>query len=156
MRGYDKGESKIENLPDMRWHLFSRYSVDASKLPPTKAALKYRIYRCHYISLVLKSCDMPLQHLPDPTGFGWENSNGNLIPIMTDQLPAPVGLIELCMCSCKGICDTARCSCHKNKLVCTEMCKCSNECINDGRDDAIEINVTDSEDEEDFDESLHN
>ena len=93
---------------------------------------------------------MHLQQLPDPTGFGWECSNGRLVTITTDQLLPPVGLIKLCMCSCKRICDTDRCSCHKNRFIFTEMCKCFHECINDGRDDAVDNDVTDSE-EEDFD-----
>lgn len=43
-RGYARGNFKSEHLADMRWHLFTKYSVDASKLPPTQAALKYRVF----------------------------------------------------------------------------------------------------------------
>ena len=40
--------------------------------------------------------------------------NGDsLDPIMTDNLPAPMALIELSMCSCKGGCKSRRCKCLK-------------------------------------------
>ena len=151
-RGYARVNVKIDHLADMRWHLFTRYSVDALKLPPTQAALKYRVFRCHYIALVLKSCSKSIRQLPDPTGYGWELKDAQMVPIMMDELPAAIGLIELSMCSCKGICDTNRCLCYKNNLTCTEMCKCSDECINDGIGDSIETDhLTDESDDEDDD-----
>jgi len=90
------------------------------------------------------------QNLPDPTGFGWELENGNLVPIMTDDLPAPIGLIELCLCSCKTTCQTDRCSCQKNKLVCTEMCKCTDSCENVENDDTGCLTGSDEEEESNF------
>ena len=65
------------------------------------SALKYRIFRAHYAALILKKCTLSIQNLPYPCEFSWELDNGNLVPIMTDDLPAPTGLIELSMCSCK-------------------------------------------------------
>ena len=54
----------------------------------------------------------------------------SLDPILTDNLPAPLGLIELSVCACKGDSSNNRCKCYKNKFVCTDMCKCSH-CSND-------------------------
>ena len=88
------------------------------------STLKYRI-RAHYATLMLTKCTSSIQTLPDPCGFGWELDNGNLVPVLTDDLPAPTGLIELSMCSCKTGCSPGRCMCKKNRLLCTEMCKCS-------------------------------
>lgn len=136
-------------MPELRWQLFSKHSVEVSKLPPTQAALKYRIFRCHYVCTVLKKCDTPIQDLRDPQGFGWEAKGNSLVPILTDDLPAPVGLVELSMCGCKGVCDSNRCCCFKNKLTCTDMCKCSEDCCNDGNDEENESEISDisSEDE---------
>ena len=63
-----------------------------------------------------------------------------------DDLPAPTGLIELSMCSCKSPCQTDRCMCRKNKLLCTEMCKCVDTCKNCDNDDTEYL--TDSEEED--------
>ena len=49
---------------------------------------------------------------------------------MTGDLPAPTGLNELSMCSCKTDCSSGRCTCKKNNLLCTETCKCSDTCKN--------------------------
>ena len=60
---------------------------------------------------------------------------------MTDDLPGHTGLIELSMCSCKTGCSSGRCTCKKNNLLCTEMCKCSDTCENSEED------IYESEDE---------
>ena len=49
---------------------------------------------------------------------------------MTGDLPAPTGLIELSMCSCKTGCPSGKCTWKKNNLLCTDMCKCSDVCEN--------------------------
>ena len=118
----------VDTIADLRGLLFSKYSY--SKLPLTMSALKYRIFLVHYAALILKNCTSSIQNLPDPCGFGWELDNGNLVPIMTDDLPAPTGLIELSTCTCKTGCSSGRCTCKKNNLLCTEMCKCSDACEN--------------------------
>ena len=91
------------------------------------SALKYRIFRAHYAALILKNCSSSIQNLPDPCGFGWELDNGNLVLIMTDDLPAPTDVIEFVMYSCKTGCSSGRCTCKKNNVLCTEMCKGSDE-----------------------------
>ena len=120
----------VGTIADIRWLLFSKYSCEVSKLPPTMSALKYRIFRAHYAALILKKCTSSIQNLPDPCGFGWELNNGNLIPIMIYDLPVPTGLIKLSMCSCKTGCSSGTCTCKKKNLLCTEMCNCSHACEN--------------------------
>ena len=149
MRAYTKSGINVESIADLRWLLFSKYGYEIATLPPTTGALKYRIFRSHYVALVLKKCSEPTQNLPDPVNFGWELENGNLVPIMTVDLPAPSGLIELSMCSCKTSCETNRCSCRRNKLLCTDMCKCGDNCenvengdieyISDGEEEDLEL-----------------
>ena len=120
----------LDTIADLRWLLFSKYSREISKLPPTMSALKYIIFRAHYAALILKKCTLPIENLPDPCGSGLKLNNVNLVRIMTDDLPAPTGLVELSMCSCKTGCSSGRCTCKKNNPLCTEMCKCSNACEN--------------------------
>ena len=87
------------------------------------SASKYRISLANYPALILKKCTSSIQNLPDPSGYGWELDNGSLVPIMTDDPPAPTGLIELSVCSCKTGCSSGRCTCKK--ITCFVL-KCAN------------------------------
>lgn len=127
----------VKTLPQLRWYLYSKFQTDADKLPPTMSALKFKIFRSHYVSLVLRRACQPLQNLPSPDINGWKRQNDALTPIMTDNLPAPMAMIELSVCGCKSNCQNNRCKCRKNRLPCTDMCKCTG-CTNsteDGEDD---------------------
>ena len=65
--------------------------------------------------------------------------------VMTKQPPpAQVSIVELCLCKCKSGCNTLRCNCKKNNLVCAEMCICD-DCANDM---SKENNNTDGSDDE--------
>lgn len=109
------------------------------------SALKYKIFRSHFVTLVLKRATWSMQNLPAPEGYGWEREGETLIPIMTDNLPAPLATIELSVCGCKSDCSTNRCRCAKHDLPCTDMCKC-NECLNTGdKDEEIELESDDDE-----------
>ena len=82
--------------------------------------------------------------------YGWESSGEAYWPILTDELPAPLSLIELSVCSCKTKFATNRCKCRKNALQCTDMCKCvdcENDDAHDASDNELEYLIT--EDEED-------
>ena len=54
-----------------------------------------------------------------------------------NELPAPLALIELSLCSCKTNCYSNRCKCRKNRLICTDMCKCVG-CENEDDDQSDE------------------
>ena len=47
----------VKSLSDMRWYLFSKKQSEAEKLPPTKAELKYKILRAHYVTMMWKRSD---------------------------------------------------------------------------------------------------
>ena len=147
MYGKSKVPAHIKNLPELRWYMFSKYQSDASALPPTMSALKYKVFRCHYLAMVLKSSHKPLQQLPLPENYGWEWEKNLLVPIMTDNLPAPIAMIELSMCSCKTNCNTMRCKCRKNYLLCTDMCKCIH-CENDELENGSSSEESECEEED--------
>lgn len=147
--GGNKRPVTVQTIPQLRWYMFSKFQSDVNKLPPTTAALKYKIFRCHYVALVLRRSLQTIQDLPSQLNFGWESSGNAYTPIMTDELPAPLALIELSVCSCTTKCSTNRCKCKKNNLQCTDMCKCvdcENDNMSDGSDKEIEY---ESEDEND-------
>ena len=142
--GGNKLPEDVQSIPQLRWYLFSKYQYEAEKLPPTPAAFKYKVFRSHFFTLVLRRSLVALQNLPNPLNYGWEMINNTISPIMTDELPAPLALIELSVCGCKTTCNSNRCKCFKNKLNCTDMCKCTN-CENDGVDNEDEDEQEDPE-----------
>ena len=104
--GNKKMPKELSTLARLCWFLFSKYQHDATQLPPTMSALKYKIFRSHFICLVLKRSHMAIQNLPPPQNYGWELNGESLDPILIDNLPAPLGLIELSVCGCNGDCST--------------------------------------------------
>ena len=80
-----------------------------------------------------------------PESFGWERINDALVPIMTDNLPAPLALIELSVCECKSHCKTNRCRCHKNSFLCTDMFKYTNCENNDDGDEDSDLEPDDED-----------
>ena len=128
------GEKQHDSLNEIRWFFFSRYQRETEKLPPTFAAIKYKIFRSHFVALVLKRSHRPIQTLPNVENYGWENIDERLCPIMTDNLPAPLALLEMSSCNCKSGCSSKRCKCRKNGFTCTDMCKCVS-CKNNDEDE---------------------
>ena len=77
---------------------------------------------------------------------------------MTDELPAPIALIELRVCACKtkfvGVEKMQKiCKCRKNKLQGTDMCKCIN-CANDDTQEQLDKEEELISDEKDQPESF--
>ena len=117
----------INNLSNLRWHMFSKKQLESDKLPPTFSALRYMIHRSHYITYIWKSAISTNPILPDPENFGWKKIDDEYEPFMTHKLPAPQSVIELSMCSCKKTnYDSLRCDRKKKGLVCYNMCQCLN------------------------------
>ena len=68
------GESKCppttKTIFKLRWYLYSKFQSDIRDLPPTAAALKYKIFRCNYLALVLCKSLLTRQELPSPLSYG--------------------------------------------------------------------------------------
>ena len=106
--------------------------MESELLPPTRATLLPHIKRTNYICQVGRSyeCTHPL--LPSLTDSGWLlDEEKKIKPVLCLYPPAPKGVIELVKCACKsGQCGMG-CSCIKNNLPCTSMCKCTHKgCTN--------------------------
>ena len=112
-------------------------------MPPTLGALFYKILRSHFVSLVLRTCNIPKPLLPNPIEYGWKDAYDNYEAIMTDEKPAPEAVIEMRLCGCTTGCTNNRCRCFKSDLVCTEMCHCINcdNCVIDYRTNIEETQV---------------
>ena len=85
--GGKKRPEDVKTIPQLRWYLFTKFQCEVSKSPPTTAAFKYKVFRSHYVTLVLKRSLLPMQNLPSPLDYGWERVNTSYLAIMTDELP---------------------------------------------------------------------
>jgi hypothetical protein len=135
-----------KSLPALRWHLFRTKNQEGEMLPPTRSALLPHILRANFVAMRDKSYSSTVPKLPPVDQHGWEIDDKELVPVRCLSPPAPHAIIELVKCACKSGCMT-RCSCRKNSLPCTPLCKCSENCDNLER-----IVVEDSEEDSDNDD----
>ena len=91
-------------------------------------AFDQAIQRAHFTTLQCKSSHIASPNLPDPCDFGWKWDDAHKVyrPILTTNLPALESIIDLDSCKCKTGCNSGRCRCHKNSLVCSEISLCQN------------------------------
>ena len=54
----------------------------------------------------------------DPKDWGWRLEGASLVPVMTDQEPAPDELLNVIRCNCqatsKNLCSGSQCFCRSN------------------------------------------
>ena len=138
-RLYSDNQCKLVN--DLRYKMFCRgKNVQSHQLPPTSAALQYHLKRANYQAFLWKKA-LQARIDQEPVNHGWQLKEGRLEIVWTDLAPAPQAVMELVCCGCRGTCQTRRYSCVGNGLPCTEVCTCSEECMNsasnleDGDDD---------------------
>ena len=120
--------SKSRKVGDLRWELFRTKNLEGEKLPPTLGALYPQVKRVNLIVTVSKGYRQAQPLIPPLLGNGCEQaSDGSTVPMKCLELPAPKAVILLVKCSCQGECThNHKCSCFKNALPCTPLCKCSN------------------------------
>ena len=106
------------------WFTFSKYQYNSETLFSTFGALKYKIFHSHYVTLTLECAVVSKQKLPSFLNYGWEIVKNNITPVMTDNLPALLALLELSVCSYKTGTKTNCCKCKKSGFTCTDMCNC--------------------------------
>ena len=90
---------------------YSTVPVQHGALPPTSGSVKYHSIRVYHqiqdwLGVEMSSVD-----------WGWKVSEGNLLPIMTDQQPGPQKFLEVVRWGCKSACYTMRCSCRKHGMT---------------------------------------
>ena len=107
--------SNVTTIPQIRWYLYSKLKCEFNQLRPTQAALKYKIFRSHYVTLVLRRAYLAITNLPLPLGHGWDAKDDVHVPTRTDELPVLLELMELSVCGCKTRGSTIRCKYIKNQ-----------------------------------------
>ena len=117
-------------IPALRWELFRSRNLEGEKLPPTRATLMPHILHTNFVAMRDKSYTTPHPCLPPLEENGWLLVGGEYVPTRCLYKPAPVAVLELIKCGCQTSCKGA-CSCKKNNLPCTPLCKCHNsDCSN--------------------------
>ena len=94
---YNKSRPRhISDISKLRWYLYSKNQVESEQLPPTPAALEFKIKRSNLASPIL----------PEPEDFDWRLEDDAYHATMTDQPSAPDAIIELSFCRCKTNCTS--------------------------------------------------
>ena len=80
----------------------SRCQLDVEKLPPTLEALKYKVFRSNFVTMVWKRCHLSHQNFPFTGAYGWEvDDEESFYPNLTNNLPVPLAILEISSCGCK-------------------------------------------------------
>ena len=111
--------------PALRWELFRSRNLESEKLPPTRATLMPHILRTNFVAMRDKRYTTPHPCLLPIEENGWMLAGDEYVPVPCLYKPAPVAVLELIKCSCKTSCK-GRCSCKKNNIPCTALCKYHN------------------------------
>ena len=117
--------SGSNTLSSLRWELFQSRNLEGELLPPTVGTLFPHIQRTNFICMRDKSYTSPRPILPSLENNGWnlrEDGSG-YEPVRCIRPPAPYAVLELVKCGCRKSCS-GNCSCLKNNLPCTPLCKC--------------------------------
>ena len=119
----------------LRWKKFKKLtpSQGIDKLPPTPGAMLQHIYRAHLQASIWIQDDALHPIIYDPCTLGWSKDDSKWVPVLTAIECAPESVSELVRCNCaKTLCSTMRCTCKRNGLECTELCKCNanEDCCN--------------------------
>ena len=85
-----------------RQSLFTKKQLEAEKLPPTKNAFKCHLSHAHFQLLIWSSACYYRVDYVDPLHYGWQLEDDKLVTIMTDLNIAPLEVVELVACKCRG------------------------------------------------------
>ncbi len=135
--------TKCHKIDDLRWELFRSKNLEGEKLPPTMGALTPHLERAKYITTVGRVYLHARPTIPSILDNGWEQAvDGEIVPTKCLELPAPEAVLELIKCGCRTQCSH-NCSCIKNTLPCTALCKCR-DCEN-----TVDYTISDEDAHED-------
>lgn len=148
--------TKISDIGELRWWMFTKKETHGENLPPTRASLTPYVDRVRYQAIEWYRADQPYPDLPSPLHFGWEckEKNDHYAPVMCMLPCAPETVLQLIRCSCVKRKCAPPCKCLSHNLKCTELCVCGgDEDMCDNCDDPTN-NEDSSEDLEDADDHL--
>ena len=126
---YDRSSTNA-TVDTARKHMFVHKGRQFDNIPPTRAALDQHVLRTAYqAGCVWGQSLVPAPSLPSPQDWGWSLENDQWVPLWTTLPDVVHSCQELISCSCVKGCR-GRCSCAKNDLRCSNLCRCSEQCNN--------------------------
>lgn len=149
--GYDSAD----DVNTIRYTIFKSGKYSEEQLPPTEDVLYLHIKRSNYQAYIWRHCMENSLNMPDPNTHGWYvNDESGDLEIKWMSLPlAPDSILCHVNCSCTKGCSTARCSCKKSSLRCSDLCRCK-DCQNSPlEDEEDEEELTEEHYDKDSDES---
>ena len=153
-RLYRQMKSETKDVATLRWEMFCKAQAEAQNLPPTRAALLEHTKRAQFQARIWKTADVPNPSIGTPNDYGWVTSADGYMPKVTSLDPAPKAVLSLINCACtKSQCSTNRCSCKRNNMLCTELCRCRVEGTNCQNGELPEHLIDDGSSEEESGDS---
>ena len=135
---YDEHTTNF-NLNNIRLKNFEQNEIkslkseNVQKLSPTTSAAKYHSYKVVYqVQLWLGNETFSV------TSWDWELIKNNFYPRRMDTPPPPQDLMEIIKCGCTLNCDSFRCNCKIQGILCTELC---NNCVSGNCINAVDLNL---------------
>ncbi|CAG9763794.1 unnamed protein product [Ceutorhynchus assimilis] len=112
-------------------------------MPPTSGAACY-----HTLRVYLQVQD-GLGHKLDATQFGWREGFGRLLPVISDDPPAPDSLLKLFRCGCTTGYNQ-NCRCRRASMPCKSYCaRCEGNCTNN---EPVVLDDAETDADEDIDD----
>ena len=117
-----------KTVNEARQVLFAQGNKSIENISPTQAALAQHIKRAAYqAGHVWGQVLEPVQELPSPVEWGWQQSPEGWSPMWITLAEASKACSELISCGCKRACR-GLCKCTKANLPCTALCSCAGSC----------------------------
>ncbi|CAG9771594.1 unnamed protein product [Ceutorhynchus assimilis] len=126
------GVLESQTLLGVRHSIFTRPTARKDLTPelklklmlPTSGAARYHTLR------VYLQVQNWLGHKLDAIQFGWREGFGRLLPVISDDPPAPDSLLKLVRCGCTTGCNQ-NCGCRRAGMPCKSYCaRCEGNCTN--------------------------
>ena len=141
------GSESNDTLSSLRHIIFikkvatAQAFVTPERPPPTSSATRFHSQRVYFQMMVW----VGMANEMNPTEWGWEKENDQLIPIITKNNAAPDELLKIIHCNCSAGCKSCRCSCRRYGLSCTAACgPCQTEnCDNPNNTQEVDSEVED-------------
>ena len=113
-----------QTINKARQVLFAQGNKNNENIPPTQAALAQHIKRAAYqAGHVWGQALEPMQELPSPAQWGWQQSPEGWSPKWIMLADASKACRELISCGCKRACH-GLCKCTKANLPCSALFSC--------------------------------
>jgi len=130
------------NVLPRQGSLLCTFHVQPQNLPPTAAAARFHSLHIHLQVKQWQGEDAEML-IKD---WGWKVIGDQLVPVVTDQLPAPDSLLQFIKCNGLSDCCTMGCLCQKNGMQCSPACGQCKESTCTNSTSTLDYEIEDSED----------